>query len=328
MKRLYITLIALVIGTAAFAQQRTITGVHQVDAPHLLSANKVQTVDTITTYRDRATAFYILTAGASGYVLGSNGFTSELGCHYDGLGSTYVTELMVYFVHKEVMGGTADTLTANFYDCSADSMPNNLLGTGMVSVADADTSGFPTFIPINSTGPAIGDFFVSMTYLSASIDDTVAFFSTNPTTQSGGPDGAGEERTRQNTIQNGWLTCGDIWTIGGNPYDADALILPIVDYSPVAVDPYIGSNGVKVYPSYPNPAVDHIRIPYSIDATMNVRLTVMDVRGATVAQMDAGEKESGRHEWLVNTNDLSAGKYYFRLDAGSSVLAGKFMVVK
>jgi hypothetical protein len=327
MKKFYASLLALSVGGALFAQH-AVTGLSPVAAPtKVQSASKVTAVDTITDYLDRATAYYILTAGSSGYVLGTNGFTTETAQHYSDLGgSTTVTELMVYFVHKEIMG-TADNVSGKVYDVGADSLPTTLVAFGSVNAADIDTSGFPTFIMMtSSTGPvAAGGFAVSIEYTS---DDTIALLSSNPLPSGGGPDGAGERRCLQNTTSIGWEQAADIWTIGGAAFDADAMILPIVDVGPVGVDASIDTKEFSLKGAFPNPAIDYTTIRYSLPEANTVSVVVFDVKGQVVARINNLEKAAGEHELVLNVSDFAAGKYYYQFNTANRSVTSKFVVVK
>lgn len=327
MKKIYSFLLATLVVTGLSAQTVEITGAAKKDLTRVFSAsNKVNTPDTLTVYLDRATAFYILTAGASGYVLGTSDVSSETGQHYDAVGNALVNEAMVYFVHKEIMGGTADDITVNVYNVGPDSLPTTLLGDGTVNANDADTTGFPTFIALNNTTYSSADFLVSVNY--GSIDDTIALFSTNPTTNSGGPDGAGEMRCKQFvTTLTQWAPAAAIWTIGGNAFDADALVIPILDVTGVDVKPAI-TKDFSLYGAYPNPAVSSTTIRYTLETSHSISIRVFDNKGRVVAELPASMKNAGENEAILNVSDLAAGKYYYTISSENTSLTSKFVVVK
>jgi hypothetical protein len=323
MKSTFTISLFLLAGLGVFAQ-RDITGAEvRALAPLPTATNKVTTVDTITTYLDRATAYYLLSAGSSGYVLGTSSVTSETAVHYDALGTTVVTEVMIYFADKEVMS-TADSLIANVYAAGLDSMPLVNIGSGKFSVDDIDTSGFPIFVPVAASA-TVGDFCVSVQYAGGTIDDSVAIMSTNPVAQGGGPDGNGEKRCRQLTTL-GWLRAAEIWTIAGNPYDADALIVPIVDFTAVGVNGHVGKAGLNLYPSFPNPASDLHNIVISTDVTEDITIVVYDRMGRTVATETYAQLGAGKHTLSLATDNWAAGTYFFMVSNGRASLASKFAV--
>lgn len=313
-------------GMSLFGQQ-AITGLEPraVQGQQPTSSNKITAVDTITTYLDRATAYYLLTAGANGYVLGT-GITSETAEHYDGLGATTVTEVLAYFA-KKVVVGQADSLIAHAYAAAPDSSAGLPIGSGTFSVADIDTSGFPTIIPLTGTAPTLGDFVISVQYAGVGIDDSVAITSSNPVSQGGGPDGNNERRCRQNTISAGWMAAADIWTIQGLPYNADAMLIPIVDFTAVGVDAHIGKAGFNLYPSYPSPTSGLHNVAFSTDATADVTLTVYDRTGRTVLATTERQVAPGKHTLALDGSAWAAGTYYYVLSNGSHSLGSKFAVV-
>lgn len=297
---------------------------------HQLGQRTNGVVDTITDYFDRSTDFYLLNAGTGGYTLGTNTFTEELGVHYTALnGVTKITELAVFFTHKEIMLGQADSIVARAYTCSADSMPDVMIGMGKKSVADLDTAGFLTYIPLSILDSTTGDFFVSIDYDDdGNINDTVVVLSNNVLTSNGGPDGNGEKRTRQLISTGQWLRVWEIWNFGGANMDADAMILPIVDYTEiVGIEPALEARDLKLYRPYPSPATSSISVPFALRSAQHVQLTVFDSNGRPVMDSGSLNKGSGEQSIDLDLSSLANGTYYFMLKAERGVLAGKFLKV-
>lgn len=318
MKKSLLT-IACGIAGMAYAQQ-PVTNMQQATIHHA-GSQQVQVVDTITDYLDRATAFYNLSAGSQGYVLGTSAISTETGEHYDNVGTVRVTELMVYFVAKEQMGN-ADMVTGYVYASGTDSLPaGTALGSGQISIANCDTSGFPTFIPLSNYAPQAGAFVVSIEY--GSIDDTISIFSSNPTTQSGGPDGAGERRCCQKT-QLGWMHAADIWSIAATSYNADALIIPIVDINSSTGPAVLG--GVSVSQAFPSPALNNVAINLSSANTQDVAFNVYNSNGQIVHT--ANYTVNGSQQINLDVTDWAAGNYYYTVATSEGTIGSKFQVVK
>lgn len=315
------TLLTIACGIAGMAYaQQPVTNMQQTTIQYS-GSQQVQAIDTITDYLDRATAFYNLTAGSSGYVLGTSAISTETGEHYDAVGTLRVTEIMAFFVAKEIMGN-ADMVTGNVYAAGADSLPTgNALGTGQVSVSSCDTSGLPTFIPISNYAAQGGGFVVTIAY--GNIDDTVALFSTNPVAQSGGPDGNGERRCCQNT-QIGWLHAADIWTIASVPYDADALIIPIVDIASSTGPATLG--GVSISQAFPSPALNNVAINLSSANAQDVAFNVYNSNGQIVHT--ANYTVNGAQQINLDVTDWAAGNYYYTVATSEGTIGSKFQVVK
>lgn len=325
MKKQLLLLSFVVAGSVSLSAQQPVTTVAQRNiATSGIGNPSVQNYfDTIDTYLLRATAYYTLTAGSSGYVLGSSNITTETGCHYSTVGNARVTELMIYFGGKTIMGN-ADMLRGNVYAVGTDSMPTTSLASGQVSMSNADTSGFPTFIPITNPAFHNGDFFVSVEY--GTIDDSIMIMSTNPLAANGGPDGAGEKRCRQNTSL-GWLRAADIWTIGGNAYNADALILPIVEVQ-TGIENTVAMNGFTLQAAYPSPATDVVNFSFGITTGQEVNLVVYNQLGQTVAEQNLGQLATGKHTHQLSSTELPAGNYYFVLSGEQGRIGSKFTVSK
>lgn len=326
MRNLFYTLLLLFAGQSMMGQSQEIKSYVKVDAPVMASstAKTAMVVDTLDDYLVRATAFYTLTA-TGGFVMGTLDGLLETAEHYDNPGgSTNVTEVLIFAAAKTVMGAGPDSVTVNIYPVGPDSMPSGLAaGTGKFSVTDFDTTGGFTFVPINTTTPLTGGFLVSVVHDVAAIDDTIAIVSSNVLAMGGGPDGAGEKRLRQNTA-NGWARGADIWTIANTALDADAMIIPIVDVTLVGVEPGAALSGFQMFRAYPNPAVNELRIPYSIDANQSVSMTLVDGTGRIIMQENSADIAAGAHEWELNTSELAAGTYYYILNANGTSLGGKF----
>lgn len=334
MKKIYALLSALLLSSAAFSQQsHTITEaiprtVHAPMPTALEDGRTTGVVDTIYDYFDRATDFFLLTAGSAGYTLGTNGFTREVAVHYNAIGEVKVTELMVFFTEKEIMLGIADDIKAYAYTATSDSMPGDTLGRGSISMTDIDTSGFATFIPMTIEDSTLGDFLVSIDYYdNFNIDDSIAILSTNVLAANGGPDGGQEKRTRQRLSNGNWLRCWEIWNFGGAQFDADAMILPIVDYTEiVGVDDAVQATNLTLRPAYPNPVANLLHVPFELAEAAPVQLMVFDASGRPVYKSEVRKMAPGAQELTVSTSEYAAGVYYFRLLAGTDALAGKIIV--
>ncbi len=175
-----------------------------------------------------------------------------------------------------------------------------------------------------------GDFLVSINYDNGNlINDTIVILSNNVLTSGGGPDGFGEKRTRQLLSGNNWSRVWDIWNFGGNNMDADAMIFPIVDYNEiVGVEPALVARDLTLYRPYPNPAISHMTIPFSLKSAQKVQVVIFDVQGRPVKETAVMSKGSGEQEIQLDLNGLVAGTYYYLLKAERGTLAGKFQKVQ
>jgi len=80
--------------------------------------------------------------------------------------------------------------------------------------------------------------------------------------------------------------------------------------------------------AYPNPMDQRGTLEYALPEAQDVTLEVYDVLGRRVATLQQGRKEAGRHAARVETDGLSSGVYFGRLQAGGQTLTQKITVVR
>lgn len=80
--------------------------------------------------------------------------------------------------------------------------------------------------------------------------------------------------------------------------------------------------------AYPNPSRGQTVIKYQLPKACNVSLTVYNVAGQTVKRFDIGTKPAGYHAVNWNGNQMAAGVYIFRLQAGEFSATKKLLIVK
>ena len=90
--------------------------------------------------------------------------------------------------------------------------------------------------------------------------------------------------------------------------------------------------------NYPNPFNPNTYIPYQLHAPAHVRLTIYDVRGALVREIDVGYRTAG--PYLTSTNaahwdgrdrrgqHVASGVYLYRLQAGPVAHVRKMVLIK
>ncbi|MGZ5244349.1 MAG: T9SS type A sorting domain-containing protein [Bacteroidia bacterium] len=78
--------------------------------------------------------------------------------------------------------------------------------------------------------------------------------------------------------------------------------------------------------AYPNPMNQYAYINYSISEKANVRLVVTDITGREVANLVNESKPAGNHQVKLERNNLKAGVYIYRMQAGNKVETGKIII--
>lgn len=105
------------------------------------------------------------------------------------------------------------------------------------------------------------------------------------------------------------------------PYDGS-------DYSR---DTGVRENGVRpatlsLGQNYPNPFNPSTTISYSLPGPSEVRLSVIDILGREVAVPVYGHQQAGVHRVTFEAGKLSSGMYFYRLEAGATVLIHKMII--
>jgi hypothetical protein len=80
--------------------------------------------------------------------------------------------------------------------------------------------------------------------------------------------------------------------------------------------------------NYPNPFNPLTKISYAIASDGIVILTVFDVLGNTVAELENGYKLAGSYTCNYDASKLTSGVYYYRLQVGEFVQTKKMILIK
>jgi hypothetical protein len=85
--------------------------------------------------------------------------------------------------------------------------------------------------------------------------------------------------------------------------------------------------------SSPNPMTESTRIPFSLKAAGEARLSVFDLQGRLVADLFEGKLSQGRYEATWNGRDMNgspvaSGIYFFKLRAGDLEAVDKVMMIR
>jgi photosystem II stability/assembly factor-like uncharacterized protein len=96
---------------------------------------------------------------------------------------------------------------------------------------------------------------------------------------------------------------------------------------PLGINPQNPLNKtVMLYQNYPNPFSSSTSISYQVPASSKVILKVFDVQGSEVATLVNGEKSAGSYKVKFESNGLSSGIYYYRLQVGESMETKKLCI--
>ncbi|MBN2745748.1 MAG: T9SS type A sorting domain-containing protein [Bacteroidales bacterium] len=85
-------------------------------------------------------------------------------------------------------------------------------------------------------------------------------------------------------------------------------------------------NNLTVGQNQPNPFSTSTTINYTLDQRADVTLTVYNVAGAKVMEMNEGSQSTGNHNIIVDGSKLKSGVYYYTLAAGANKVTKKMIV--
>jgi hypothetical protein len=93
-------------------------------------------------------------------------------------------------------------------------------------------------------------------------------------------------------------------------------------------DPQNKTTGFELKQNYPNPFNPSTQISFSLPVQEKVVLTVYNIQGEQVDQMNLGLLQPGTHELTWYANNLPAGVYFYQIRAGSLVQTRKMILLK
>jgi len=91
---------------------------------------------------------------------------------------------------------------------------------------------------------------------------------------------------------------------------------------------------IVLYPvkNYPNPFNDDIKIKFSLTKLGKINISIIDMSGATLRELDDSEYQAGENEIIWdgkddNGNTLGAGVYYAIINTGSELIVSKMIKI-
>ncbi len=88
-----------------------------------------------------------------------------------------------------------------------------------------------------------------------------------------------------------------------------------------------GSGLINSIRNYPNPFSSQTAFVYSLSGTCEVSIRVFDVRGRLISELTQGEQIPGTYSVNWNPNGIDSGMYFYRINAGSSIVTGRCLVI-
>jgi hypothetical protein len=338
MKKIYSLLcLVLLTTTSTFAQVEAsgstpVTGLRQ----GVSSAKTTGVKDTLTFHVDRSSSFTIYSV-ESGYLVGTgsdglgSSYSEETGYYFDSIGDINVTDVFFWLARKQIVG-PSDNIEARLYAVGPDSLPTTMLASGSANLAFLDTNvtvtlstlaGFAHIPLIAGSTNVDAPFVVAVSY--AGINDTIGIVSNVQ------GDGMGENRgVMLSTISfgGGWTKLANFWNIAGAPFDADPIIVPVVEYNtPVAIeDQVFHGKSFSFKPAFPSPASSTTTIEVTLREADALQLHVFDVTGRTLFDSGSLPLQAGVHSLVLPVSTWESGTYYYTVSTSKGRITSKFAV--
>jgi hypothetical protein len=96
----------------------------------------------------------------------------------------------------------------------------------------------------------------------------------------------------------------------------------------VTKDDRSGPKGYALYDAYPNPFNPSTKITFELAKAEKVKLAVYNLLGEQVAVLINGVMSASSHTVTFNASNLASGVYFYRLEAGSTTIAKKMVLLK
>lgn len=88
------------------------------------------------------------------------------------------------------------------------------------------------------------------------------------------------------------------------------------------------NDGNGIVALYPNPATDLVKVQYALAQDQEVSIEIVDVAGATVANVNKGMLSAGYYTEGLDINNLSSGKYFVRMNIGGKLFTDVITISK
>lgn len=119
-----------------------------------------------------------------------------------------------------------------------------------------------------------------------------------------------------------FITNTRLVSVNAGPFTEERRIW-FADTTTVGVNAALAVRGLEVSP---NPSEGQARISYDLDATGPVNVALFNLMGERVLDVFSGTQQSGTQNLDLNAENLSAGIYFVRLQAGEAVVNRKVVI--
>lgn len=295
--------------------------------------------DTLSQYVDRASEFMWF-GNADGYLSGTGrGAFSEVGQHFDFVGTARLTKVRCYFAGREVVDSHTDTFEIRIYDAGLvetsyasdldrsnfmDSIPITLLGS-QTFLADSIRTGDywirrATTIEFENPPLVNSSFVVSLVGNIASANDTIILWNSIP------GDGLKEYRVMHLMNKIGPQQQDTMWvrTAYSRPsFNADLMIEAILEIDTLSTIVSIAETQKIDVTIYPNPTLDKVNVWMHSNQAQPVYLEVYTGSRRVISQAI-----NTTNSTEISLRHLPAGSYILRVRDRTGLLVHTETVIK
>jgi hypothetical protein len=118
---------------------------------------------------------------------------------------------------------------------------------------------------------------------------------------------------------------GYVWTLTGARIDGQVRFGVMVSVGPEA--PTL-ARGLHLAQNFPNPFNPETTIPFELDVSQEIDLTVFDITGSQVARLISDRLAAGSHIVTWNGSSLAAGTYFCRLKGETGTMVRRMLLLK
>lgn len=316
MKRIQLSALAVLAVSQLFAQRVAQGGDRHVGIAPTFSAERTPTDTLVPPSFLLSQDLYFYDADNSGYVFGTNGYGDlEKLQAFVSSGSVNVEEVFVYFGAKSGAESTGFNLLVYPMNGAAGA-PGAAAHTEALTLADVDTTML-TGIMLSTPVTVTGNFGVGINLAGLYSAGASLGILSSQTDAAGTTEGGTWERYDDNswhTVFSGW---GAKW---------DMAIFVVIDAGTASIGSLDRVNGVQMDILGGNPASSNVQLVYDLERSATTRLSVVDMKGARVFDMDLGRTMQGEHRQDLDVSSWPNGTYLITILADGMPLTKKFVV--
>jgi hypothetical protein len=90
----------------------------------------------------------------------------------------------------------------------------------------------------------------------------------------------------------------------------------------------LNNSSFNLNQNYPNPFSNSTTIAFTLNASSNVQLSVVDIMGQTIKMLVDVKLNEGEHSIIFDASDLNSGIYFYSLKSGGKTITKRMIVAK